>query len=63
MTSNTDRTQELQDDILGVELECESCGTILSVFDDECGASTYFSTDGYYSDIRDQINERLANDT
>lgn len=53
---------DIEAQIVPCELLCEECGTVLSIFDDECGEcgkETYFSIDAYYSDIRDQIEAKF----
>lgn len=47
---------EFLEDKLGTELECEDCGTILSLLDNECGEcgeETGYCVDGYYNTIRE----------
>lgn len=54
--------EEIEASVVGVELMCEQCGTILSVFDDECGecgAPTGFSNDPYYLEMRSEIEEEM----
>lgn len=55
--------QDFEDEILGITLECEECGTVLSIFDEECGecnTSTNFN-DAYYSDLKEKIIEKFEN--
>lgn len=52
--------EEIEPKIVGAALMCEECGTVLSVFDDECGycgKETGFGVDAYYVGMRDEIEE------
>ena len=51
---------DFENELVGIALECEECGTVLSIFDDECGEcgiSTRFN-DAYYVDIKEKICEK-----
>jgi len=58
--------EEIEPSVVGVELMCEECGTILSVFDDECaecGTQTGFSNDPYYLEMRSEIEDQLGQES
>lgn len=53
--------QDIANELVGIELLCENCGTVLGLFDNECtecGEETRFSVDGYYSSMREEAEER-----
>jgi len=52
---------DIANELVGMELMCENCGTVLELFDDECaecGTETGFGVNGYYSSMREEAEEK-----
>ena len=57
MTPPSKELSDFENEIISIALECEECGTLLSIFDDECGecgVPTRFN-DAYYNNIKEKI--------